>query len=108
MGNSESQQQDAGDTGARQRLAASPEMRTCYYEILDVERSDTTTTDDIKKVRYTHRHPPSLSPVPIEDCPPLNSRTHLKNSAPLERLVVLSLLLMLTPGLSPAGPEISS
>jgi len=59
MGNSESQQQDGDNSGARQRLAASPEMRTCYYEILEVERSDATTTDDIKKVRWIHRHPPS-------------------------------------------------
>jgi hypothetical protein len=45
MGNSESQQQ--GESTAN---AVSFEMRTCYYEILEVERSDATTSDDIKKV----------------------------------------------------------
>jgi hypothetical protein len=49
MGNSESQQ-ESGTHGAPHGLAASPDMRTCYYEVLQVERSDATTTDDIKKV----------------------------------------------------------
>jgi hypothetical protein len=46
MGNSESQQSNE----ARTREETSPGMRTCYYETLEVERSDSTTTDDIKKV----------------------------------------------------------
>jgi hypothetical protein len=49
MGNSESQQ--AGQGGDNRSAAASSEMRTCYYEVLEVERSDSTTADDIKKVR---------------------------------------------------------
>lgn len=47
MGNSESQNSEGG---SRAGGTAPPEMRTCYYEILEVERSDTTTADDIKKV----------------------------------------------------------
>ena len=49
MGNSESQQESGGH-GAQQGLAASPNMRTCYYKVLQVERSEATTTEDIKKV----------------------------------------------------------
>jgi hypothetical protein len=45
MGNTESQQ-----PGGAQKEAASSEMRTCYYEVLEVERADSTTSDDIKKV----------------------------------------------------------
>jgi hypothetical protein len=47
MGNSESQNSEGG---SRPSGTAPSEMRTCYYEILEVERSDATTTDDIKKV----------------------------------------------------------
>lgn len=51
MGNGESQQDGEREGGGRQQgLAASTEMRTCYYQVLQVERSDATTTDDIKKV----------------------------------------------------------
>jgi hypothetical protein len=45
MGNAESQQ-----PRGPQADAESSEMRTCYYEVLEVERSESTTTDDIKKV----------------------------------------------------------
>ena len=48
MGNSESQQPGPEDNNGS--AAASSEMRTCYYEVLEVERSDSTTADDIKKV----------------------------------------------------------
>jgi hypothetical protein len=54
MGNSESQNSEGG---SRAGGTAPPEMRTCYYEILEVERSDTTTADDIKKVSF---HLPSV------------------------------------------------
>lgn len=47
MGNSESQNSEGG---SRASSTALPEMRTCYYEILEVERSDATTADDIKRV----------------------------------------------------------
>jgi hypothetical protein len=47
MGNAESQQPGGAPTGT-----ASAEMRTCYYETLEVERSDSTTSDDIKKVSH--------------------------------------------------------
>jgi hypothetical protein len=49
MGNSESQQ-DSGGHGTAHGVAASADMRSCYYDVLQVERSDATTTDDIKKV----------------------------------------------------------
>jgi hypothetical protein len=45
MGNSESQQGEG-----RPDIREPSEMRRCYYEVLEVERSDSTTTDDIKKV----------------------------------------------------------
>lgn len=48
MGNSESQQ--PGSEEDNRSAAAFSEMRTCYYEVLEVERSDSTTADDIKKV----------------------------------------------------------
>ena len=44
MGNAESQQPE--EEGTRQDTA----MRTDYYELLEVERSDSTTTEEIKKV----------------------------------------------------------
>ena len=53
MGNSESQNSEGGN---RASGAAPSEMRTCYYEILEVERSDATTSDDIKKV-VSKMHP---------------------------------------------------
>ena len=51
MGNCESQ--EPGQKGEN-KIAGAPssEMRTCYYEILEVERSDSTTADDIKKVDF--------------------------------------------------------
>jgi hypothetical protein len=48
MGNSESQHTEGGSRTSGG--TAQSEMRTCYYEVLQVERSDSTTTDDIKKV----------------------------------------------------------
>jgi len=50
MGNAESQQPGQED----ERSLTSNEMRTCYYEVLEVERSDATSTEDIKKV-YIYR-----------------------------------------------------
>jgi len=47
MGNAESQQQAGQD---HRGPGTSNEMRACYYEVLEVERSDETTTEDIKKV----------------------------------------------------------
>src|SRR5271170_2056543 len=47
MGNSESQQPEGGER--RAEVASSSEMRTCYYEILEVERSISTSSEDIKK-----------------------------------------------------------
>ena len=44
MGNAPSQQ--PGEESSRTDTT----MRTDYYELLEVERSDSTTTDDIKKV----------------------------------------------------------
>ena len=52
MGNSESQQPEQGDND--RSVAGSSEMKTCYYEVLEVERSDATTADDIKKVGVIH------------------------------------------------------
>jgi len=54
MGNSESQQ--PGEKGTTSQTA-SADMRTCYYEILEVERSDSTTSDDIKKVKNQNSRP---------------------------------------------------
>jgi hypothetical protein len=51
MGNSESQQPRQGDNNDGSGTASS-EMRTCYYEVLEVERSSSTTSDDIKKVFF--------------------------------------------------------
>ena len=48
MGNSESQQGE-NSTKSSKDIA---EMRRDYYEILEVERSELTTTDDIKKVWF--------------------------------------------------------
>jgi hypothetical protein len=45
MGNTESQH-----PGESNREEGTTEMRTDYYEVLEVERSDSTTSDDIKKV----------------------------------------------------------
>jgi hypothetical protein len=62
MGNAESQ--DPGDTSGH---TGSGEMRRCYYEVLQVERSDSTTADDIKKVRRPRypKLPPALVPWSI-------------------------------------------
>jgi len=62
MGNAESQ--DPGDTSGQ---TGSGEMRRCYYEVLQVERSDSTTADDIKKVRRPlyPKLPPALVPWSI-------------------------------------------
>jgi hypothetical protein len=45
MGNTESQQ-----PGDNTKEGGTAEMKTDYYEVLEVERSDSTTADDIKKV----------------------------------------------------------
>jgi hypothetical protein len=46
MGNNESQASEQGSAAA----ITSNEMRACYYDVLEVERSDATTAEDIRKV----------------------------------------------------------
>ena len=78
MGNSESQLPDGG-------VAASPEMRTCYYEILEVERSDTTTTDDIKKVSYPVIFLPSSFLVSYPPRMPLSLKSPTREKDPFKK-----------------------
>jgi len=54
MGNAESRQNsNSGQVPSRE--SATGEMRTCYYDVLEVERSSATSVEEIKKASTSWR-----------------------------------------------------